>query len=429
MKWLNRVIGKGKIPSIITFDEIDDRLELLSQSLFRGLSTNTDQLYGMIGGTQESLKQNTTKLQEAEQDEKASDFVVKRGLPNRDIMVKHLRSLAEKILIPTQTDYKTVLSFYRVTISNLEFPFGKSLKNIRYVRSLFPDETKAIISDLKRLKILLNRLIAPIKGKEDLITDLEQVSEIIQDIKDLKSELGEEKEKVYGQEEECSALKSKIETEEKRLRAIEEGGEWTRFKALETKLYSLEDELNVLESDISNLFFPINKALSLLKKQDETGRHALTPEERKAILSILSSPIQALGEGDVTDFLYSIKNVIEKEASILKDQKREKALKRINHLLNIELSEIKGKRERLQSRIEETRGMISDMTILKDKEETEESIVSVNRQLTRLQEEKARSKRHIVSLEAELTEKQRLLLEALERIAGKEIEVKFDVVV
>jgi hypothetical protein len=73
--------------------------------------------------------------------------------------------------------------------------------------------------------------------------------------------------------------------------------------------------------------------------------------------------------------------------------------------------------------------MISDMTILKDKEETEESIVSVNRQLTRLQEEKARSKRHIVSLEAELTEKQRLLLEALERIAGKEIEVKFDVVV
>jgi len=429
MKWLNRVIGKGKIPSIITFDEIDDRLELLSQSLFRGLSTNTDQLYGMIGGTQESLKQNTTKLQEAEQDEKASDFVVKRGLPNRDIMVKHLRSLAEKILIPTQTDYKTVLSFYRVTISNLEFPFGKSLKNIRYVRSLFPDETKAIISDLKRLKILLNRLIAPIKGKEDLITDLEQVSEIIQDIKDLKSELGEEKEKVYGQEEECSALKSKIETEEKRLRAIEEGGEWTRFKALETKLYSLEDELNVLESDISNLFFPINKALSLLKKQDETGRHVLTPEERKAILSILSSPIQALGEGDVTDFLYSIKNVIEKEASILKDQKREKALKWINHLLNIELSEIKGKRERLQSRIEETRGMISDMTILKDKEETEESIVSVNRQLTRLQEEKARSKRHIVSLEAELTEKQRLLLEALERIAGKEIEVKFDVVV
>ena len=429
MKWLNRVIGKGKIPSIITFDEIDGRLEPLSQSLFRGLSTNTDQLYGMIGDTQESLKQNTAKLQEAEQDEKASDFVVKRGLPNRDIMVKHLRSLAEKILIPTQTDYKTVLSFYKVTISNLEFPFGKSLKNIRYVRSLFPDETKAIISDLKRLKILLNRLIAPIKGKEDLITDLEQVSEIIQDIKDLKSELEEEKEKVYGQEEECSALKSKIETEEKRLRTIEEGEEWTRFKELETKLSSLEDELNMLESDISNLFFPLNKALSLLKKQDETGRHTLTPEERKAILSILSSPIQALSEGDVTDFLGSIKNVIEGEASILKDQKREKALKWIDHLLNIELSDIKGKRERLQSRIEETRGTISDMTILKDKEETEESIVSVNRQLTRLQEGKARSKRHIVSLEAELTEKQQLLLEALERIAGKEIEVKFDAIV
>jgi hypothetical protein len=429
MKWSNRVRGKRKIPSVVTFDEIDSWLELVSQSLFRGLSTNTDQLYGMIGDTQKSLKQNTARLQDAERGGKASDFVAKRGLPNRDIMVKHLRSLAEKILIPTQTDYKTVLSFYRVSISNLEFPFGKSLKNIRYVRSLFPDETKAIISDLKRLKILLNRLIAPIKGKEDLIADLEQASEIIQDIKDLRSGLEEEKEKVYDQEEECSALKSKIETEKKRLRAIEEGKEWTRFKELKTKLSSLEDELNVLESDIGSLFFPLNKTLSLLKKQDETGRHTLTPEERKAILSILSSPIQALSEGDVTDFLCSIKNVIEGEVSILKDQKREKALKWINHLLSIELFEIKDKRERLQSRIEETRGAISSMTILKDKEETEESIVSVNRQLTRLQEGKARSKRHTVSLEAELTEKKRLLLEALERIARKEIEVKFDAVV
>lgn len=56
--------------------------------------------------------------------------------------------------------------------------------------------------------------------------------------------------------------------------------------------------------------------------------------------------------------------------------------------------------------------------------EVEESIVSANGQLTRLQEGIARAERHVVSLEGELTKKDGFLLETLERIAGTEIEVQ-----
>jgi hypothetical protein len=427
MKWLDRIIGKEEIPSTVTFDEIDTWLDMVSKSLFRGLSANADQLFGEIKDIRERLKQNISELQDAEPIEDIPAPITKIGLPNRDKMVKHLYSLTEKMLIPTKTDYKTVLSFYSVTASNIEFAFGKSKssKTIYYVRSLFPDEVKEVISDIDRLKALLNQLIAPIKGKESQIMNLERVPEIVREIKDLKSGIEKEKEQVHEQEEECSVLEKRIEMDGKRLSAIEEKEEWMRFKELEIELASSEEELNALESNIHELFSPINKALNLLKKQDETGRYTLTPEERRALSSILSSPIRALDEG-ISDFLLSIRNVIEGDDSILKERKRDKTLKWIDHLLNTELSSIKEKREGLQSRIEETKGKLSNLTILTDRKEIERSIISDKEQLAQLQERIDRSKRHIVSLQEKVTEKERFLLEVLEGITGKKIDVKFD---
>ncbi len=327
------------------------------------------------------------------------------------------------MLIPAQTDYKTVLSFYEATTASINFVFDKSSKTIYYVRSLFPEEVKEVVADLNQLKTALDQLITPLKGKESQIMNLERVPEIIEDIKELKSRIEKEEEKVCDDEEECSGLKKRIEIEGKRLSAIEEQEEWMRFKELETELCSLEEELNTLESNAGKLFAPINKALNLLKKQDETGRYTLTPEERRAVSSILSSPIRALGE-DINEFLLSIRNVIGGDASILKERKRDTTLKWIDHLLNSDLSSIKGKHDELQSRIEEVKGKLSTITILKDREEVERSIASDKSKLTRLREEIERAKRHLVSLKEELIEKERLLSEILEEIAGKPVDVK-----
>ncbi|MCW3140763.1 MAG: hypothetical protein N2V72_01075 [Methanophagales archaeon] len=424
-KWLNRILGKEKIPSTVAFDEIDSWLEVASKSLFHGLSTNADQLYEEISKIRERLEQHTSELHDAEPDENMPPQIAKIGLSNRDKMVKHLYSLTEKMLIPAQTDYKTVLSFYEKTTSSINFVFDKSSRTIYYVRSLFPEEVKEVITDLKQLKTALDQLITPMKGKESQIMNLERASELAVDIKEVKSRIEKEKENVCALEAECSALERRIEMEGERLHAIEEQEEWTRFKELETELFSMKEELNALESDVSKLFSPINKALNLLKKQDETGRRTLTPETQRAISSILSSPIQALGK-DINGFLLSIRDIIEEDASSLKERKRDTTLKWIDHLLHSELSSIKGKHEGLQSRIEEVMGKLASMTILKEREELEKSIVSAKGQLSRLQGEVARTKRHVFSLEEELIEKKGLLSEVLEGIAGKKIDVEFD---
>ncbi len=425
MKWLSRIFGREKIPTTIAFDGIYAWLDTASGALFPGLSTTASRLYEEMKDVRDRLGQNTSELRDAEPAEHIPAPIAKSGLTARDKMVKHLNSMVEKMSIPTQTDYKTVLSFHRTTTSSMEFTLAMPRRNIYCVRSLFPDEVEKVFSNLDRLKTLLNQLIAPLAEKESQIMNLDRVPEIVRSVKDIKSTIEREKEVVDNREKEVFALEKRLEADKERMRLLEEGEEWTRFKELEIKLSSLEKELNTLEANLAMLFSPIDKALKLLKRQDETGRHTLALGERRALSSILSSPIHAL-DGDVDDFLRTLRSIIEGDVLPLKGRGREKAVKWIDHLLDAEISSIKGRHDSLQLDIKEIKGRLSNTTILKDRREIERTIVSTEGQLAQLREGIERSKRHIDSLEKNLAGEVRRLLEALENIAGKKIDVEFD---
>lgn len=425
MKWINRIFGRKEISTTIAFDEIDVWLDMASGALFPSLSSTAGRLYGGVGEMRNKIKQNISELQDAEPAEHIPAPITKSGLTTRDKMVKHLNSMIEKISIPTQTDYKTVLSFYRTTTSSMEFTLTMSRRNIYCIKSLFPDEVGNILSNLDRLKILLNQLVAPIVEKESQIMNLEKVPEIMRSIKDIKSTIEGEKGMVNDREGVALALERRIEADEKKMRILEEGREWMQFKELKSELSSLEEELNMFEADLTGLFSPIDKALKLLKKQDETGRHTLAIEERRVLSSMLSSPIHALDE-DVGDFLHTLRDIIEGDVLPLKGRRRDKTLKWIDHLLNAEIFSTREKRDLLQSNIGKTKDLLSGLTISKDRRDIERTIISAKDQLTRLQEGTGRSKRHIDSLEEDLASEVRLLLGALENIAGKKIDVELD---
>jgi len=431
VKWLSRILGKEEeleIPRTLAFDEIDIWLKDLTESLFRGLHTSASQSSEEISEICEELKLNIATLQDAESSEDVPDRIVKIGLLNRDRMVKHLYSITEKIVVPTETDYKTVLSFYGATMSHLEFPLGKSEKSIYAVRSLFPAEINAIIAELNKLKATLNRLITPLKGQEGKIEKLERIPKLIQEIKSSWLEIKKEKEAVRDHEEESSRLERRIEQDKERLRSINDGDVWQRFKEFEKVLSVLNGDLNALESNLHRLFSPLSKPLTLLKKQDETGRQRLTSDERIAIASILSSPVHALNEEmEIIRYLHTIKAIIEAKPDILKDRKRETTLKWLDHLLlNSELSSIQEKRLQLLAQIEETKSELSGLTVLKDKEDIERRLLSANGQQVQLQEKIVRSRRHIASIEGELRKNEQVLSAALEELAGKEIKVTFN---
>lgn len=430
MKWLNRITGRSRavaeIPSIVAFHEMDTWLEKVSELLFRGLGTNTMALYEEIADKREELKQYISELRNAEPKADMPAQITKIGLLSRDKMVKLLYSLCDKIVIPSQTDYKTVLDFHNMAYHSIESVLAKIFKNIYYVRSLFPDEVREVETNLNQLRDILDRLIAPMKGKETKVIDLSRVHALIQRIREQMAEIESEKEKIRAEEEERAAIKHEIELSERKLQVIEEEAEWKRLKEYEAELTAIEEELNTLRQDINNLFTPLQKPLSLLKKQDRTGRINLSPTVRTVITSILSSPVQALNE-DIEDYLRSIRAVI-LEMDALKERTRDRALKWIDHLLNTDtdLSGIRARYELLSSRAEEVRSKLSALEITKEKEGLEHAITAARGQLTRLDDLIAKRRRGIESQEKELVANEILLQKELEEITGKRIEVKFE---
>ena len=430
MKWLNRITGRSRavaeIPSIVAFHEMDTWLEKVSELLFRGLGTNTMALYEEIADKREELKQYISELRDAEPKADMPAQITKIGLLSRDKMVKLLYSLCDKIVIPSQTDYKTVLDFHNMAYHSIESVLAKIFRNIYYVRSLFPDEVREVETNLNQLRDILDRLIAPMKGKETKVIDLSRVHALIQRIREQMAEIESEKEKIRAEEEERAAIKHEIELSERKLQVIEEEAEWKRLKEYEAELTAIGEELNTLRQDINNLFTPLQKPLSLLKKQDRTGRINLSPTIRTVITSILSSPIQALNE-DIEDYLRSIRAVI-LEMDALKERTRDRALKWIDHLLNTDtdLSGIRARYELLSSRAEEVRSKLSALEITKEKEGLEHAITAARGQLTRLDDLIAKRRRGIESQEKELVANEILLQKELEEITGKRIEVKFE---
>jgi len=425
VKWLERLFGKDEIPPTATLDELDTWLMAASNSLFPGLDANADRIYREIDTVRAALLEKISRLKNAtpQEDTPVPPHIRKLGLVNRDKIVKQLNSLAEKIDIPGETDYKVVLSFYGSTINSLESVSGRSAKHIYYVRSLFPDEISEVLSEINHLKTALNQLIAPIKGKKDCVMNLEQVPVIASKMQELKAKISQEKADLSGKKEANVALKGEIEEKKRRLSLIEESEEWMQFKELENILHALEGELDALEADAGRLFAPINKALTLLKKQDETGRYSLSKAERDVLSLILESPIQALDE-DITNLLLSVKNAIKEDATPLKDRKREKSLKWIDQLLETELSTIKKRRVLLHSKIEETEFELSDLKITKEQEKVNNSFIEAKRRQNFLQEEVERSERYLASLETEISKEEALLTKALEGVAGKEVEIE-----
>jgi hypothetical protein len=426
VKWLSRLRGKDgeEFPATLAFAELDAWLEQVSNSLFRELSENAAHCYAEIAAVLEQLKDRIVQLQTAESTEQVPDRIAKIGLLYRDRMAKHLAIVAEKLVIPSQMDYQTVQSFYKEAISNLEYPFGKSERNVFCVRSLFPAEIKELIAELNQLRTTLNQLIAPLKGKEQLIQDWELVPVLVRALKELQAGRAKEGESIHARAETVSMLRRESEGEANRLRVLEAGDDWKRYKALEADLGAVEAEYTEFEMNVRKLFVPLTKPLELLQKQDETGRHSLSPETRRAVTALLASPLDSLGD-ELPDYLRAIQRTIVEDPLVLKDRKREHALNWLEKLLQANFSALRETQQRLLTQRTAIRAKLSDMPVLAEKEQLEHARGTIQTQLRYLAEEIERSRNRLEILAAEQTLKQQELRAALGRITGKQIEVIF----
>lgn len=374
-----------------------------------------ERFYVEIDRALKKLTQDTERLKNARPKEGISDALRIRGVPNRDVMVSNLGAI-KKISVPKEKDYRSVLSFYREASSAMEIPFGKLSYNIRFVKAVFPEEVKTVVSDVKRLRSLFEHMAAPLLKKEDVIRAIDKSREILDVMGVIDAPEGTKVEL------RTSDVERRLEEEKKRLLDIKGSEQWKLYDDLNRKLSAKKEELKETESEAESILSPIRKVLSLLKKEDETGKRTLLPEERKAVNELLSSPMEAILKGECKEQLLLVKKALEGDAVINSD-KREKGLRDIERILKEDFSSRAVKIKNARKEVDALGRELAQKSINDELGRAERRAEDLERELRRAREEEDRSERHKVSRNRELSENLSELSSLLSRITGKKIRV------
>ncbi len=388
VKWLNKILGKQNqqkphIADAVAFRDLGDWVSDRTKAELGGFFESAAQIFAEIEETKEELIRDIESLKAAEPPELPSR-VVRVGFAARDSMIKQINVMIDRISTPAM-DYLDIMEFYRSIDTALDSTIEKSAKSHHRAKYLFPKEVGAVFTDIRGIKIslaklrdLLDREGAKIKGFDELTETIQRIDDINRDIV-----VGNSNIKKSGSK--TDEIKREISDYTAKLEQLSQSEEWSSFVELEDKLKEREMEANNIESNVTELFIPLNKALNRMKKQSESGRYTLSRKQKELLDVCLENPISA-DVADANDFLIEMLQIVESGALGLKDKKRDKIVDQIGQIID-SFAPKKERYDALKSETREIEHQISDLTISKTKTTLERQLAEKNREIARIDEE------------------------------------------
>jgi len=396
VKWLNKILGKQNqqkphTTDTVAFRDLGAWVSDRTRAELGGFFESAAQIFAEIEATKEELIRDIKTLEAAEPPELPSR-VIRVGFAARDSMIKQINVMIDRISTPAM-DYPDIMEFCRSIDIVLDSTIEKSAKSHHRAKYLFPKEVGAVFTDLRSIKIslaklrdLLDREGAKIKGFDGITETIQRIDYIKRDIVVGNSNIKKNGSKIDGIKREISDCTAKLEQ-------LSQSKEWSSFVGLEDRLNEREMEANNIENNVTELFIPLNKALNRMKKQSESGRYTLSKKQKELLDVCLENPILA-DAADVNDFLIEMLQIVESGALGLKDKKRDKIVDQIDQIMN----SFAPKKERygtLKSETHEIERNIANLTISKTKTALEGQLDEKNREIARIGED-------LVNLEEEL---------------------------
>jgi predicted nuclease with TOPRIM domain len=425
VKWLNKILGKQnqqkpRTADTVAFRDLGDWVSDRTKAELGGFFESAAQIFAEIEETKEELIRDIESLKAAEPPELPSR-VIWVGSAARDSMIKQINVMIDRISTPAM-DYPAVREFCRSIDAALDATIEKSAKSHHRAKYLFPKEVGAVFTDLRSIKIslaklrdLLDRGGAKIKGFDGITDNIQRIDDIHRDIVAGNSNIkknGSKTDEINHEVSDCAA----------KLEQLSQSKEWSSFVELEDKLKEREMKANDIKTNVSELFIPLNKALNRMKKQSESGRYTLSKKQKELLDVCLENPISA-DIADVNDFLIEMMQIVESGALGLKDKKRDKIVDQIDQIID----SFAPKKERyytFKSGIREIEHQISDLTISKTKTALERQLAEKNRDIAHIDEEMGNLGEELKMRSIELEELKAELSDAVNSI--EPVQIVFD---
>ncbi|HIE31916.1 MAG TPA: hypothetical protein EYP67_05995 [Methanosarcinales archaeon] len=385
MKWLKKIIGRENRQETteIAFHKLEDWVADKLKADLDDFSRSAALIFAEIEDTAEQLVRDIGTLETAEPPE-MPPRALKVGLAARDNIIKQINMLIEKINTP-EMDYSAIREFYATADTNLETTLEKSVKSHHSARYLFPKEVGEVVSDVRDVRKLLNKLKLLIDEKEDQIGNLDEISGTIQSIIDIQDDITERNSRIRNAGSELNDFRHESDEHAARLEKLSESAEWSSFVKLETELKQACEERDDIETSVMELFMPLNKAFKRMKKQDASERRTLSAKQKKLLDMCLENPIE-MDAADVTDFMTDVYKLLENDVLGLKDRKREKAIGQTKQIMDSFASK-KDAHRVISSQIRKIEDQISGLTISETKTTLERELAAKNERIARIEQE------------------------------------------
>jgi hypothetical protein len=298
----------------------------------------------------------------------------------------------DKIELPDNNNPITAYEFYKNAKSIISASIEHSLRSQQYVKAFYPKEYDAIVMNLSEFNKSLEELHDIIEENKDIIKIQEKTFYLIENLMKIRKLEDNKKKSLLNFESKIVELNKEVKFKNNRLADLKSSKDFELYNKYEKEKKSIKNELKVIDFDIKQLFAPISKVLMRIKKQDESGRYALSDEKRK-ILNILIETPELISGININPFLEEIKGEIEKGTFGLKQPKLNKTIEYIDKLIDNDRTEITEKRNRIFKNYLSLSDRMNNLTIYKDIEKEEKEV--------RLLESSIESIKHHINLENE----------------------------
>lgn len=405
----------------LPFSELASWLDEKSHHNFKDLERTIKDLYDQIEAVFEKIDADLRFLKSASYDENTHPRLVKAGMASRDVVERQMKMLIERITLPTATGIASAINYHKSIVQNLEKTMQTLQRPLRYVGMLFPGASEQLVNDLSELGSLVDQLGGAIDDRHGELVAFKAAEDLISKIQDGRSLQKEIHTQTIEDEKKLEEDKGAAKELEHVVSELRLGEEEQKIASLKEAMENESKEMRKIEAEIADQISPLTKALGRLRKLDLSDRLTLSPERRRILDLFSRSSAEAL-DHDISGLMMELRSHVEKDRLALKERKKEKILKQIDHLLETNsLGKLKARHSKSTEALEDLKRRLAESG--SGVHDTEEDLRQACDKISVLEKRIKQNKRDLTVLEEQLERDEADLRSRLKEIAGTEIKI------
>lgn len=377
-------------------------------------------IYVRIEKVSKDLAEDVNSLNAAAPDENAPPRLLRAGLAARGEVIKQMNALLEKLVLPQRAEIESAAEYHSNLVNGLGRTVTKFGRAQQFMAALFPKEAERINSELNRLSHLLVELDQEIVKRQESMDGIRIARDLLARVQEERAEAGDLSSSIKNSEKSLAELRDAKSAREEELKRIASSEEGRRAEDLRKTLDLKREDLSRIESQMSDLVAPLNKALARIIKQEASDRLSL--QHSNVFEQLSRSPEQVIDK-DISGALQELRSNV--DILGLKDRKREKILERIDNLIEEKsLEALKAGHTDILRQINELQPELERSH--QRSVELEKELDGIGGQIRRFEADLDQERKNFAALEARETLDETDLKMAIEKLAGSSMEIELE---